>query len=126
MLNCRNPVWLFRQIFRFGYGYIGQVGIVTGRVFKHVMRRLVVMHQEKRFTVIPFAEQAHRQVGDDIRGMSLVLNGIVGPFPLSLDIPEGCVINKMLQPDNLRYDAAGKPLYKISCCLLNQEITPEL
>lgn len=40
----------------------------------------------------------------------------------SLDIPEGCVINKMLQPDNLRYDAEGSPLYRISCCLLKQEI----
>lgn len=40
----------------------------------------------------------------------------------SLDIPEGCVINKILQPDNLRYDAEGKPLHKISCCLLKQEI----
>ena len=44
----------------------------------------------------------------------------------TLDIPEGCVINKMLQPDNLRYDAEGKPLYKISCCLLKQEMTPKL
>lgn len=41
-------------------------------------------------------------------------------FPL--DIPEGCVINKILQPDNLRYDSEGSPLYKISCCLLKQEI----
>ncbi len=41
-------------------------------------------------------------------------------FPL--DIPEGCVINKILQPDNLRYDSEGSPLYKISCCLLKQEM----
>jgi hypothetical protein len=41
-------------------------------------------------------------------------------FPL--DIPEGCVINKILQPDNLSYDAEGRPLYKISCCLLKQEM----
>jgi len=40
----------------------------------------------------------------------------------SLDIPEGCVINKLLQPDNLSYDSEGNPLYKISCCLLKQEI----
>ena len=40
----------------------------------------------------------------------------------SLDIPEGCVINKLLQPENLSYDAAGQPLYKISCCLLKQEL----
>ena len=42
-------------------------------------------------------------------------------FPL--DIPEGCVINKILQPDNLLYDSAGNPLNKISCCLLKQEMS---
>ena len=40
----------------------------------------------------------------------------------SLDIPEGCVINKLLQPENIAYDAAGNPLYKISCCLLKREL----
>jgi MoaA/NifB/PqqE/SkfB family radical SAM enzyme len=40
----------------------------------------------------------------------------------SLDIPEGCVINKLLQPENLSYDETGKPLYKISCCLIKQEM----
>ncbi len=40
----------------------------------------------------------------------------------SLDIPEGCVISKLLQPENLCYDASGRPLYKISCCLLKQEM----
>jgi MoaA/NifB/PqqE/SkfB family radical SAM enzyme len=40
----------------------------------------------------------------------------------SLDIPDGCVINKLLQPENLSYDSEGNPLYKISCCLLKQEI----
>lgn len=40
----------------------------------------------------------------------------------TLDIPEGCVINKLLQPENLCYDASGRPLYKISCCLLKQEM----
>jgi MoaA/NifB/PqqE/SkfB family radical SAM enzyme len=41
----------------------------------------------------------------------------------TLDIPEGCVINKILQPDNLLYDNKGNPFYKISCCLLKQEIS---
>jgi len=40
----------------------------------------------------------------------------------SLDIPEGCVINKLLQPENLDDDSEGKPFYKISCCLLKQEM----
>ncbi|MFZ5758360.1 MAG: radical SAM protein [Thermodesulfobacteriota bacterium] len=42
----------------------------------------------------------------------------------TLDIPEGCVMNKLLQPGNLRYDGEGRPLYRISCCLLKQEIIP--
>ena len=39
-----------------------------------------------------------------------------------LDIPEGCVMNKLIQPDNLTYTAAGVPEYKIACCLLKEEI----
>lgn len=42
-----------------------------------------------------------------------------------LDIAEGCVMNKLLQPDTLEYDDQGKAKYKISCCLLKQEIVPE-
>jgi MoaA/NifB/PqqE/SkfB family radical SAM enzyme len=40
----------------------------------------------------------------------------------TLDIAEGCVMNKLLQPGNIDYDAAGRPLHRISCCLLKQEI----
>ncbi|MGB3212707.1 MAG: radical SAM protein [Desulforhopalus sp.] len=39
-----------------------------------------------------------------------------------LDIAEGCVMNKLLQPDTIEYDEEGKPLFRISCCLLKQEI----
>lgn len=39
-----------------------------------------------------------------------------------LDIVEGCVMNKLLQPDIIEYDERGKPLFRISCCLLKQEI----
>jgi MoaA/NifB/PqqE/SkfB family radical SAM enzyme len=49
-------------------------------------------------------------------------NGFTETGLFSLDIPEGCVINKLLQPDNLPYDDEGKPQYKVSCCLLKQEI----
>ncbi len=42
----------------------------------------------------------------------------------SLDIPEGCVMNKLLQPDNIEYRADGSPKHRISCCLLKQEILP--
>lgn len=43
-------------------------------------------------------------------------------FPLT--IPEGCVMNKLLQPENIGYDAGGNPLHRISCCLLKQEMLP--
>lgn len=41
-------------------------------------------------------------------------------FPLK--IAEGCVMNKLLQPDTIEYDDNGKPLSRISCCLLKKEI----
>ena len=40
----------------------------------------------------------------------------------ALNIAEGCVMNKLLQPDTIRYDASGRPEHRISCCLLKQEI----
>ncbi|MCL2457444.1 MAG: radical SAM protein [Desulfobulbus sp.] len=43
-------------------------------------------------------------------------------FPLN--IPEGCVMNKLLQPDNIHYHPDNTPTYRISCCLLKQEIVP--
>lgn len=42
----------------------------------------------------------------------------------ALTIPEGCVMNKLIQPDNLSYDAQGKPRYKIACCLLKERLEP--
>ncbi|MGD8256038.1 MAG: radical SAM protein [Desulfobacterales bacterium] len=39
-----------------------------------------------------------------------------------LTIPEGCVMNKLIQPYNLSYDREGRPEYKIACCLLKEEI----
>lgn len=42
----------------------------------------------------------------------------------NLTIAEGCVMNKLLQPGNIVYDNEGKPVHRISCCLLKQEIRP--
>ena len=42
----------------------------------------------------------------------------------ALNIPEGCVMNKLLQPDNIEYDSAGLPKHRISCCLLKNRIAP--
>ncbi len=40
----------------------------------------------------------------------------------SLTIPEGCVMNKLVQPGNLSYQADGTPKYRIACCLLKEEV----
>lgn len=42
-----------------------------------------------------------------------------------LDIPEGCVMNKLIQPDNISYTSEGQPECKIACCLLKKEVTLE-
>ena len=44
-------------------------------------------------------------------------------FPLA--IPEGCVMNRLLQPDNISYHPDGTPVHRISCCLLKQEMRPQ-
>ncbi len=43
-------------------------------------------------------------------------------FPLR--IPEGCVLNKILHPGNITYDAQGNPMEKIACCMLKEEVLP--
>jgi len=40
----------------------------------------------------------------------------------ALMIPEGCVINKLVQAGNLAYTDDGSPAYRIACCLLKEEI----
>lgn len=42
-----------------------------------------------------------------------------------LNIPEGCVFNRILQPGNIPYDEQGKPLSRIACCMLKEELLPE-
>lgn len=60
----------------------------------------------------------------EIRDDRLVATGGINEARLfSLDIPEGCVMNKLLQPDTICYDDSGRPLHRISCCLLKQRIT---
>ena len=41
-----------------------------------------------------------------------------------LDVPEGCVMNKLIQPENIAYHQDGTPEYKIACCLLKEELQP--
>ncbi|KJS31818.1 MAG: heme biosynthesis protein [Desulfatitalea sp. BRH_c12] len=42
----------------------------------------------------------------------------------NLNIAEGCVMNKLIQPQNLTYLSDGRPAYKIACCLLKEERDP--
>jgi len=39
-----------------------------------------------------------------------------------LNIPEGCVMNKLIQPGNLSYNTDGAPEYRVACCMLKEEI----
>jgi MoaA/NifB/PqqE/SkfB family radical SAM enzyme len=42
-----------------------------------------------------------------------------------LEIAEGCVMNKLIQPGNIDYRKDGTPAYKIACCLLKEQIDPK-
>ncbi|MCI5196923.1 MAG: radical SAM protein [Candidatus Electrothrix sp. AW5] len=53
-------------------------------------------------------------------------NGLFEDRFFALDIAEGCVMNKLLQSDTLEYTAEGKPKHRISCCMLKQEILPQI
>lgn len=55
-------------------------------------------------------------------GRLLKNEGLVEEKFFALDIPEGCVMHKLLQSDNLEYTGDGRPRYRISCCLLKQEM----
>ena len=59
-----------------------------------------------------------------IQDNQLVETGKINEKDLfQLDIPEGCVMNKLIQPDNLCYNGDGLPQRKIACCLLKDEIS---
>ena len=61
----------------------------------------------------------------EIRDDALALRPKINETDLfQLDIPEGCVMNKMVQPGNLAYDRDGSPCHRIACCLLKEEIRP--
>ncbi|MCF8045542.1 MAG: radical SAM protein [Desulfarculaceae bacterium] len=41
-----------------------------------------------------------------------------------LSIPEGCVMNKLIQPGNISFNPDGSPEHRIACCMLKEEIRP--
>ena len=69
---------------------------------------------------------------EDFPMHSLTLeNGGLAPMPpinesdlFALEIPEGCVMNRLIQPGNLVYGDGGVPEYRIACCMLKEEILP--
>ncbi len=58
--------------------------------------------------------------GGLVRREGITENGL-----FSLQIPEGCVINKLVQPDNLSYRPDGAPEYRIACCMLKETVQPK-
>lgn len=64
----------------------------------------------------------HSLVFDDDRLESTP--GINEANLFQLQIPEGCVMNKLIQPDNIAYLPNGRPAYQIACCLLKEELLP--
>lgn len=61
----------------------------------------------------------------EIKDNSLIhTKGLTEDNFFQLNIAEGCVMNKLLQPDTISYDEQGNPKHRISCCLLKQEILP--
>ena len=61
----------------------------------------------------------------EIRDGRLILRPPITELDLfGLKIPEGCVMNKILHPENIPYDEAKRPLYKVACCMVKEEVTP--
>ncbi len=59
----------------------------------------------------------------EIRNNKLIkLDGLTEDRFFKLDIAEGCVMNKLLQPDTIHYDKSGNPTHRVSCCLLKQRL----
>lgn len=84
------------------------------------------------FFVFPNGRVYRCPLCEDFAMHSLTLEkGRLAPMPpinesdlFALDIPEGCVMNRLVQPGNLVYGADGVPAYRIACCMLKEEILP--
>lgn len=50
--------------------------------------------------------------------------GITEASLFQLSIPEGCVMNRLIQPDNIHYLPNGLPENRIACCLLKNQLSP--
>ncbi len=60
-----------------------------------------------------------------LEGGRLKVTGKINESDLfHLNIPEGCVMNRLLQPGNLSYDPDGGIQHRIACCMLKEEVGP--
>lgn len=41
-----------------------------------------------------------------------------------LTIPEGCVMNRLIQPENIAWEPDGTTVARVACCLLKEELRP--
>jgi len=63
-----------------------------------------------------------------LHSLTVEKNRLVATNPINemdlfqLRIPEGCVMNKIVQPDNIKYTDQGNPEYKIACCMLKEDV----
>ncbi len=82
------------------------------------------------YFIFPNARVYRCPLCEDFPLHSLIVekNRLVAANPINemdlfqLRIPEGCVMNKIVQPDNIIYTDPGNPEYKIACCLLKEEV----
>ncbi|MFZ7125127.1 MAG: radical SAM protein [Desulfobacterales bacterium] len=64
--------------------------------------------------------------GFEFREDRLVRRGPINECDLfELEIPEGCVMNRIVQPGNLVYDDQGRTVSRVACCMLKEEILPK-
>lgn len=60
----------------------------------------------------------------EIKDDKLVQRGRINEKDLfNLNIAEGCVMNKIIQPGTLACKKDGTPVHKIACCMLKQEVS---
>jgi MoaA/NifB/PqqE/SkfB family radical SAM enzyme len=66
-----------------------------------------------------------------LHSLSIAQNRLLPAPPINeqqlfeLTIPEGCVMNRLIQPANIVYRADGSPAHRIACCMLKEEIRCE-
>ncbi len=57
-------------------------------------------------------------------GVLVDTQGVNETSLFALNIPEGCVMNKVIQPGNIEYNENSVPKHKVACCMLKEELLP--